>query len=104
MGETIKCACPECKAKYRLPAEAAGRAARCKVCGTKFHVPGSVSLEDSVLNWLSDESASSKEEEKINKPKVITMPKGPGDSGIRRGVIRMKDAPAGGPDSSKAAH
>jgi len=101
MGETIKCACPECKAKYRLPAEAAGRAARCKVCGTKFHVPGSVSLEDSVLNWLSDES-STKEEEKVTKPKVITMPKGPGDSGIRRGIIRMKDAPAG--QDPKAAH
>lgn len=94
MGETIKCACPDCKAKYRLPAEAAGRKARCKICGTKFHVPGAVSLEDSVLNWLNDDSIKT-EEDSVDKPKVIQMPKDASGSGSapRQGVVRLKDVP-----------
>jgi ribosome-binding protein aMBF1 (putative translation factor) len=91
MGETIKCACPDCKAKYRLPAEAAGRKARCKICGTKFHVPGAVSLEDSVLNWLNDESFKT-EEDSVDKPKVIQMPKDAAGNARKQGVVRLKDA------------
>lgn len=93
MAESIKCTCPECNAKYRLPVEAAGRQARCKVCGSKFQVPGSQSLEDSVLNWLDDDS-STKVEENVDKPKVIQIPRSEGDSVARTG-LRMKEAPKG---------
>lgn len=92
MSDTIKCACPNCHAKYRLPAEAAGRDARCKVCGSKFHIPQNKSLEDSVLDWLSEAPADP--EDAVDRPRVINMPRGNDDStagGRRRSVIRMKD-------------
>lgn len=94
MSETIKILCPECSAKYRLPLEAAGRTARCKVCGTKFAVPAQKNLEDSVLDWLRDPNVE--EEEAVDQPKVINMPKrAEGDSsasGSRRGPIRFRES------------
>ena len=102
MSETIKCACSHCGAKYRLPQEAQGRAARCKKCGEKFKVPVKASLEDSVLDWLADPS---KEEDLVEQPRVVTMPKRTGDAnatGIRR-AIRLKSQPTDEDDSSSAA-
>lgn len=96
--ETIKAVCPKCQAKYRLPAEAQGRVARCKRCGDKFEVPRKLSLEDSVLTWLT---GPIEEEEEVaeapSQPKVISMPQQAADSdgsGIRRGLIRMKSGPS----------
>jgi len=84
--------CPNCGAKYRLPAETAGRAARCKKCGAKFVVPAERSLEDSVLDWLDE--ADTDREEAVDQPRVISMPKEQAETDeakkARSGPIRMK--------------
>ena len=92
----IKCNCGACGAKYRLPAEFAGRTARCKKCGEKFEVPKEKNLEDSVLDWLK-ETEEAETEEVAEQPRVISMPKGDSptevpDGGKRRGTspIRLK--------------
>jgi PHP family Zn ribbon phosphoesterase len=89
VSDAIKVSCPQCSAKYRLPAEAQGRSARCKVCGTKFAVASPKSLDDSVLDWLTDQN-DQEEEDLVAQPRVINMPKGSG--GKRRGPIRMKES------------
>ena len=89
MADTLKCACPKCGAKYRLPIEAQGRTARCKRCGDKFQVPRVQSLEDTILSWLMEPE----EEEAPPPPKVITMPKeevDPEAAKRLRGPIRLK--------------
>jgi len=70
-----------------------GRTARCKKCNEKFEVPAQEkNLEDSVLDWLSEDA----DEETVDKPRVISMPK---DSGTpdaaaaaakAKGPIRLK--------------
>jgi predicted Zn finger-like uncharacterized protein len=74
----IRVRCPDCGAKYRLPASAAGRKARCAKCGRLFraesntpgsnpsdrkapvpqrsrpHVPKGVPSEDDILRWLAE--------------------------------------------------
>ena len=92
MAETIKCACGNCGAKYRLPLEAQGRSARCKKCGQKFAVPREKSLEDSILDWLSEPET---EEQEVDQPRVISMTTdntpAKADAARRgRGPIRMK--------------
>ena len=103
MADFIKCNCSNCGAKYRLPVEFQGRRARCKKCGEKFEVPKTKTLEDSVLDWLSEaeEKEQKKEEEAISRPRVINIPKesasdsDTGSSGARRkGPIRLKSTPA----------
>ena len=90
----IKCVCPTCGAKYRLPAEYEGRSARCKKCNNKFEVPvqQDKTLEDSVLDWLKEPDAA--EEEVVERPRVINMPKktevDSSDAGSKRGPIRLK--------------
>jgi hypothetical protein len=93
VADLIKCVCTACGAKYRLPVEFGGRTARCKKCDAKFEVPKEKGLEDSVLDWLSE--AEGTEEEVVEKPRVISMPKSqtPDDSDAGRkphGVIRLK--------------
>jgi hypothetical protein len=95
----IKCLCSHCNAKYRLPAEFAGRTARCKKCGEKFDVPkGEKSLEDSVLDWLSDADET---EEVIEQPRVINIPKdaAAAEGSRKKGVIRMKGGGSDVPDA-----
>ena len=92
MADTIQCACGHCHAKYRLPAEFAGRTGKCKKCGQKFQIPSNErSLEDSVLDWLAEEDDV---EEPIDRPRVINdTPEKPASShgGNRnKGPIRMK--------------
>ncbi len=90
MSDTVKCACPQCGAKYRLPIEAQGRTAKCKRCGDKFQVPRQQSLEDSILDWLTEPDP---EEEAVGPPRVISMPNQPTDADTAkrtRGPIRMK--------------
>ena len=94
MGETIKCACSNCGAKYRLPVEAQGRTARCKRCGEKFNVPREQTLEDSILTWLSN-PAEDEADEAPAQPRVISMPAADSNDGSVagrrvRGTIRMK--------------
>lgn len=94
MSELIKCACPKCGQKYRLPIEYQGRHARCKKCGDKFEVPKlEKDLEDSVLDWLSEADETEKENVP-DRPRVITMKKDAnGDSSSvsrSRGPIRLK--------------
>lgn len=95
--QTIKCTCPNCQAKYRLPMEAQGRTARCKKCGEKFEVPRELSLEDSVLTWLSGPNEVDEDLTPASKPRVITMPESTvdADSSHRKGPIRLK--PGGAP-------
>lgn len=89
----IKCECSTCGAKYRLPAEYQGRSARCKKCGNKFQVPAQEekSLEDSVLDWLKEPEG---EDEVVEQPRVVSMPKkadaDSSDPGVKRGPIRLK--------------
>lgn len=95
MGDTVKCHCGKCGAKYRLPIEFQGRTARCKKCGESFKVPQEKNLEDTVLDWLT-EPAADEVEEPVEQPKVISMssaPKAEGDQ-KNRGIIRHKDAPS----------
>lgn len=96
MSDTIKCACSNCGAKYRLPIEAQGRSARCKRCGKGFQVPRQENLEDTILTWLS---APAEEEEEVAQPRVISMPtEHVDDDGVAkraRGPIRMKPDAAG---------
>ncbi len=103
MADFIKCNCSNCGAKYRLPVEFQGRRARCKKCGEKFEVPRKKTLEDSVLDWLSEaEEKEREEEEVIAQPRVINIPKesaSDSDSDSegkprRKGPIRMKSTPA----------
>lgn len=93
MSDTIKCTCPHCQAKYRLPLEVQGRTARCKRCGGRFEVPVEKSLEDSILDWLSDAEAA---DETVSQPRVISMPReaSAGSEATRksRGPIRVKSA------------
>ena len=101
MSETIKCNCPGCGAKYRLPVEAQGRTARCKRCGGKFEVPRQQSLEDSILTWLAAPDEEEREETAPAQPRVINMPAGnPHETAdtLRkmRGPIRMKDSASKG--------
>jgi hypothetical protein len=101
VSEFIKCNCGNCGAKYRLPVEFQGRRARCKKCGEKFEVPKTKTLEDSVLDWLSEaEEKERQEEEAVSRPRVISIPKestpeGGAESGgaRRKGPIRMKTTP-----------
>ena len=45
--------CPGCQARLHVPADAAGRMARCPKCKSKFRVPDLISeLEDTVSGWL----------------------------------------------------
>ena len=102
MADFIKCNCSHCGAKYRLPVEFQGRRARCKKCGEKFEVPKQKTLEDSVLDWLSEAEEKEREEEKVvARPRVISIPKEPASDSDseptgprRRGTIRMKSTPA----------
>jgi hypothetical protein len=90
MSDGIRCTCPSCAAKYRLPDEAQGRTARCKVCGVKFDVP-KMSLEDSVLDWLTE---GAERDDDIEQPRVINIQRAANPDGAsrRRGVIRMRSA------------
>lgn len=92
----IKCACGKCGAKYRLPAEFAGRTARCKKCSEKFEVPRERSLEDSVLDWLAETDPS--DADALEQPRVISIPKAAsGDANAKsKGPIRLKTG-GGGP-------
>lgn len=99
MSDTIKCACSHCGAKYRLPVEAQGRHARCKKCGEKFLVPRDLSLEDSILSWLSEPD---EHEEALEQPRIINMPHDSSESGAARrskAIIRQK---TGSSDDSSA--
>lgn len=96
MAETIKCACSNCGAKYRLPIEAQGRTARCKRCGEKFEIPRRQSLEDSIITWLSVPDEDEHQDAAPAKPRIISMPATEENedslAGRRmRGTIRMKD-------------
>lgn len=72
MPDSVKCACPQCGAKYRLPIETQGRSVRCKRCDNKFRVPATqTTVEDSVLSWLAD--GGREEAETDLKPRVIQM-------------------------------
>lgn len=97
MAETIKCTCPKCAAKYRLPVEAAGRKARCKRCGDKFEVPRSNNnLEDTILSWLTE---GAEKDDLETKPRVISMPsnQGEGDDAAtpRRRGMRARSTASG---------
>lgn len=95
MAEFIKCVCPKCGQKYRLPVEYQGRHARCKKCSEKFEVPKTEkSLEDSVLDWLN-EAEEQEAEAPPEQPRVITVKREPGaeqESAAHRsrGPIRLK--------------
>jgi hypothetical protein len=87
--DTVKCECPECGAKYRLPVETQGRSVRCKRCDNKFRVPRSqTTVEDSVLSWLAD--GGQEDEVSPLQPRVIHIPNEP------------KAPPSGAPGSSEA--
>ncbi len=101
VSETIKCNCPGCGAKYRLPVEAQGRTARCKRCGGKFEVPRDQTLEDSILTWLAAPEDEEREETAPAPPRVINMPatdSREAADAVRkmRGPIRMKDSASKG--------
>lgn len=72
VSDTVKCGCPKCGAKYRLPVEYQGRSAKCKKCGDKFKIPAEKTVEDSVLDWLSEEPASS-EDTTVERPRVVSI-------------------------------
>jgi PHP family Zn ribbon phosphoesterase len=102
VADFIKCSCSHCGAKYRLPVEFQGRQARCKKCGEKFKVPRTKTLEDSVLDWLSEADEKEREEEEaVARPRVISIPRevtpdSASETGgpRRRGTIRMKSTSA----------
>jgi PHP family Zn ribbon phosphoesterase len=100
VADFIKCNCPKCGAKYRLPVEFQGRRARCKKCGDKFEVPRTKTLEDSVLDWLSEAEAEEEKEQAVARPRVISIPKesaaNPDSQAKRRGPIRLKSGSSGG--------
>lgn len=92
--DTVKCNCPKCGAKYRLPIEAQGRKARCKRCHEPFEVPKvERGLDDSVLEWLMDDPAAERDEE-LTQPRVISMKAeqaaSPEASRALKGIIRQK--------------
>ncbi|MCH8806184.1 MAG: zinc-ribbon domain-containing protein [Planctomycetes bacterium] len=94
MSDTIKHACPQCGAKYRLPVEAQGRTAKCKKCGNKFRVPQRETIEDSILDWLNEPEP---DEETVAQPRVISMPAKAADESAAqkvRGPIRLKSGSA----------
>lgn len=101
MADFIKCNCSHCGAKYRLPIEFQGRRARCKKCGEKFEVPKTKTLEDSVLDWLSEADEQEQAlEETVAQPRVISIPKESAEDSDsesaqrRKGPIRMKSSSA----------
>jgi tRNA(Ile2) C34 agmatinyltransferase TiaS len=96
VADTVKCNCPECGAKYRLPVEYQGRHAKCKKCGKKFQIPaGEKSLEDSVLDWLSEAENKDDQEDTVEQPRVVSMSDSATPGGSRHhGPIRRKQQPA----------
>ncbi len=110
--EFIRAVCSHCQAKYKLPVEAQGRVARCKRCGEKFEVPRKLSLEDSVLTWLTG-PVEEDEVEAPEQPKVISMPQQAEADGTvagtpsprpRRGLIPMRRRRPRSPDPRPAPH
>jgi hypothetical protein len=96
VADLIKAVCAACGAKYRLPAETAGRTAKCKKCGAKFEIPKAKDLEDTIMDWLSDEEEA---EEAAEQPRVINMTREPGAADaarVRQGPIRLKTTPQSG--------
>jgi PHP family Zn ribbon phosphoesterase len=94
VSETVKCACEKCGAKYRLPIEYQGRSARCKKCGEKFKIPAEKSVEDSVLDWLTEAADA---EEAVDQPRIrsVADSAGPGvasgsSSNANKPIIRRK--------------
>lgn len=86
----IKCNCPGCGAKYRLPLECAGRRAKCKRCGDPFEVPKAErGLDDSIVAWLTE--GEEHDEEVTTAPRVISMKDdhvAADESGRAKGIIR----------------
>ena len=96
MSDTIKCACQNCGAKYRLPVESQGRRARCKKCGEIFAVPRAApaTVEDSILGWLDEPDP---DDATVERPRVINMPAEAADPEAAkkiRGMIRLKEGSA----------
>ena len=91
MAEKISVTCGECGAKYRLPIEFQGRTGKCKKCGAKFKVPVEKNIEDSVLDWLTDEP----EEQEVDQPRIVnTLEEGKQAASTKTGTIRMKETEA----------
>lgn len=95
MADFIKCSCPACHVSYRLPSEFGGRTARCKKCNAKFEVPRpEKSIDDSVLDWLSD--GGDEADETVAQPRVIQMNKDGGSGSDpnapkSKAIIRLKE-------------
>lgn len=95
VAEFVKCTCEECGAKYRLPVEYRGRTAKCKKCGAKFKIPAEKTLEDSVLDWLTEADADAErhEQEEVQKPRIVSMSDSSSaraDDSKSKGPIRLK--------------
>ena len=90
MADLIAVSCGECGAKYRLPVEFQGRTGKCKKCGARFKVPVEKNIEDSVLDWLTDEDEVHEEEEAV-QPRIVDTGKGKPVS-TKSGTIRMKES------------
>ena len=75
--EQIRVRCPDCRAKYRVPASKAGRSVRCAHCQTKFRIPTlkpsakHVPTEEDILSWLNE---GSDEDYVAPRPRVARMP------------------------------
>ncbi|MEE8169714.1 MAG: MJ0042-type zinc finger domain-containing protein [Phycisphaerae bacterium] len=48
--------CGSCGARYRVASEMVGRAARCRRCRHRFILAPKRSLDDSVMDWLLDDT------------------------------------------------
>lgn len=89
VADQIKVICGECGAKYRLPIEFQGRSGKCKKCGAHFKVPVEKSLEDSVLDWLSDPADEAGDEDTV-QPRIVNTARSAKPATTKTGTIRMK--------------
>lgn len=102
-NDMVKCSCSTCGAKYRLPIEYQGRTARCKKCGNKFQVPeAELSLEDSVLTWLTSPAEDDVDEAVPEKPRIINMSSAHGQKASEGGADSGRAIPMKQPKSGTA--
>lgn len=56
-ADRIKCACPTCRASFKVPPSAIGHKARCAACGVVFRVAERLNhppTDDDILRWLRE--------------------------------------------------
>lgn len=76
MSHHITTRCPSCRTKYTVGAVAAGKKAKCTKCGSRFRIPRpTLSLEDQILEWLSEPDEDRDRTERVAPRPLRSVPR-----------------------------